>query len=151
MWVPNQIKLPHSPMQRVPKSIWIPLHYLTWSIKYSPYVMHWRTLDSEDCAVCQEEQYLQTFPSPMDAHLGVAECIHPIWAVMADQGSLCPCQKERWGPKNHTRKAWNSSSTEDWLPDPDKQAGTAHCCHTWARPSGKHEVGDSFCTYKLYH
>lgn len=118
MWVPNQIKLPHSPVQRVPKWIWIPLHYLTWSIKCSPCVRHWGTPDSECCAR-QQEQYLQHFHLPW----------MPSWGGWGHSPYLgndgwskepLPLPKGKMKEKEAQEiKSLNSSSTEDCLPDPD--------------------------------
>lgn len=155
MRVPNHIKLPHSPVQRVPKWIWIPLHYLTWSTKRSPYVMHGGTLDSECCAVCQEQQHPQAFPSPTDASWGWLSAFTPPgqWWLLKGISALAKRTDEgQRTPRNKSLKLFQywGLTARSW-PDPDTQAGTAHCCHTWARPSGKHKAGDSFCTYKLYH
>lgn len=146
MQVPNQIKLPHSPVQRIPKWIWTPLPYLTWSFKYSPYIMHWGTLDSACCALCQEEQYLQAIPSPMDAQLGwlSAFTLPGQWWLIKGVSALAERTEE--GQRTTRDKSlklfhyWGLTARA--RPDPDTQAGIAHCCHTWARPSGKHKAGD---------
>lgn len=117
MQVPNQIKLPHSPVQRIPKWIWTALPYLTWSINYSPC--------TEGLWILRAVHYVR--------RSSICRQFHLPW--MPSQGGWVhlPCLgNDGWsreslpllkGQKRDKEpqeiKAWNSSTTEDWLPEPD--------------------------------
>lgn len=121
MWVPNQINLLHSPVQRVPKWIWIPLHYLTWSIKYSPYIMHWKTLDSEDCSMSGE-----AVPANISISHG-CPCgggwVHsPHLSSDVIKGVSALAKRRDEGQRtirDKSLKLFQYRLPEDWLPDPD--------------------------------